>query len=98
MSLEFAPQDIPDHPQDWTGGLDEYLSQNGVSCAKATPIQGGISCFLWRLDGLREQDASADGRQDGEPVVLKCADSMAKMAPVRPSAPRLSLDEWLILI
>lgn len=83
MSLELGAQEIPDHPRDWVVALEGYLSQNDVVCDKATPINGGISCFLWRLDGLKDAEASSNGHQEGEAVVMKCADSMAKMAPVK---------------
>lgn len=72
---------VPTQPRSWTGSIEEYLAENGVVYDKATPLQSGTSCYLWRIDGL--EDAS------GQPAVLKVADSTPKFDDRPLSADRL---------
>lgn len=75
------PFQVSIQPRSWTGGIDDYLAKNGVIYDKATPLQSGTSCYLWRLDGL--EGAS------GQPAVLKVADSTPKFDDRPLSADRL---------
>ncbi|KAK7932656.1 hypothetical protein PG985_003368 [Apiospora marii] len=90
MSVEIT-QETPAHPRDWSGGIDRYLEQHQIVCRKVTPLSGGLSGWVWRLDGYDDDDGS-HGRGAGEPVILKCADGMAKLAPVPLAAERLQLE------
>lgn len=60
----------PTQPRTWKGGVEQYLAENGIVYDKVEPLQSGTSCYLWRIDGL-------DG-SDGQPAVLKVADSTPK--------------------
>ncbi|KAH8774379.1 hypothetical protein F5883DRAFT_412431 [Diaporthe sp. PMI_573] len=96
MSLQFE-REAPAHPRDWDeGGIDAYLRKHTIVCKKVTPLTGGVSSWVWRLDGLRaDQSIGSDnqsGHLKGEPVILKCADGMAKLGPVPLSAERLQLE------
>lgn len=91
MSLEIANVTVP-HPRDWEGDVEDYLRQHQINCAKVTPLAGGVSSWVWRLDGLEDPAAQTKGYQEGEPVILKCADGMAKLSPVPLAAERLQLE------
>ncbi|OLN97462.1 hypothetical protein CCHL11_00976 [Colletotrichum chlorophyti] len=86
-------QQPPTHPRDWAAGIDDYLRNNGIAFKSATPLEGGTSCFLWRIDGLVDAEASANGHKEEDPVVIKCADSVAKLNPDLPvPADRLQVE------
>ncbi|KAK6852075.1 hypothetical protein PG995_012200 [Apiospora arundinis] len=95
MSVEIS-QETPANPRDWSGGIDSYLEEHQIACEKVTPLSGGLSSWVWRLDGLKPDDGLAAARpcggREGEPVILKCADGMAKLAPVPLAAERLQLE------
>ncbi|KAK8062626.1 hypothetical protein PG997_014723 [Apiospora hydei] len=86
MSVDIA-KEMPANPRDWTGGIESYLEEHQIVCEKVTPLTSGLSSWVWRLDGL------SDGRyREGEPAILKCAEGMAKLAPVPLAADRLQLE------
>ncbi|KAF5017644.1 hypothetical protein F66182_10409 [Fusarium sp. NRRL 66182] len=77
----------PSTPSHWSGGIDQYLADNNITCTLATPIEAGTSCYLWRLDGFSHPDHSP-----AEPAVLKCADSTPKFSNDAVSPARLSIE------
>ncbi|KAK8131747.1 hypothetical protein PG984_008185 [Apiospora sp. TS-2023a] len=104
MSVEIT-QETPANPRDWSGGIDSYLAEHQIACSKVTPLSGGLSGWVWRLDGwsggsgeddypTHQQDKTTSRacRRAGEPAILKCADGMAKLAPVPLEAERLQLE------
>ena len=97
MSAEIT-QETPANPRDWSGGIDHYLARHQIACQKVTPLSGGLSGWVWRLDGWRSSGDDDDDDDDsnhnrlGDPVILKCADGMAKLAPVPLEAERLQLE------
>lgn len=68
----------PTHPRNWQGGINEYLQENAIVCNEVTALESGTSCYLWRLDGLNDEEARNNGHRSEDPVVLKCADSTPK--------------------
>lgn len=91
MPLEY--KEAPSHPQDWNGGIEDYLQQHEIVCDEVTPFSGGVSCYLWRLDGLKQAGlVTAKDFRDGDTGVLKCADSVAKSIPLPVWAGRLQLE------
>lgn len=83
---------VPSHPLDWKVGIDEYLAQNDIICDKAVPLDTGTSCYLWRLEGLKDTEASANGHQQGQHVIMKCADSAPKDQAFPVAADRLFIE------
>lgn len=105
MSLQATEQEVPsepslqslalppsNHPQDWHGGIDDYLAENAIVCTNAMPLDSGTSCYLWRLEGFEDAEALANGHQRGEPVVMKCADSTPKYDELPVAADRLQVE------
>lgn len=96
MSAESIPQGPPDeaptHPRDWKFGIDEYLRHNNVVCDEAIPLDTGTSCYLWRLEGLKDATATANGHEEGQPVIIKCADSSPKDQAFPVAADRLTIE------
>lgn len=80
------PPEAPPHPRDWNFGIDGYLQQNKVVCEQAVPLTTGTSCYIWRLEGLKDVEASSNGHHHDQPAILKCADSTPKYRsfPVSP--------------
>ncbi|KAG7050794.1 phosphotransferase enzyme family protein [Colletotrichum scovillei] len=89
--MSSTPQ-APPHPRDWEVGVDEYLTQNGISYETAIPLNTGTSCYIWRLEGLVDAEASANGHQTGQPVIMKCADSTPKYRNFPVSPERLQFE------
>ncbi|KAL0930183.1 uncharacterized protein CTRU02_215003 [Colletotrichum truncatum] len=88
-----SPQpNAPTHPNDWTVGLDDYLKQNRVLYDEAIPLNTSTSCYLWRLEGMKDAEASANGYVEGQPVVMKCADSTPKSQAFQVSPDRLRFE------
>lgn len=96
MSAESIPQGPPDeaptHPRDWKFGIDDYLRHNDVVCDEAVPLNTGTSCYLWRLEGLKDATATANGHKEGQPVIIKCADSSPKDQAFPVAADRLTVE------
>lgn len=84
MPSEMNP---PLHPRLWAGGIDQYLTDNNITCTSATPIETGTSCYIWRLDGFSHPNYPLT-----EPAVLKCADSTPKFSDDVVSPARLSTE------
>lgn len=78
MTIEQPTSGNRTHPKDWRGGIEDYLRDNEITCNKITPMDIGQSCFLFRLDGLKDVEASRMGHIESEPVAMKCADSEIK--------------------
>lgn len=93
MSVEIT-KETPANPRDWSGGIDDYLAQHQIVCSEVTPLSGGLSGWVWRLDGCSDSQGPTPRAycRAGEPVILKCADGMAKLAPVPLEAERLQLE------
>ncbi|CAE7208205.1 hypothetical protein PTNB73_07587 [Pyrenophora teres f. teres] len=91
MSAEPSIHQLLAHPKNWKGGIEEYLKQNGVTAGKVIPLEGGTSCYLWRLDGVRCRSDSAITPLV-QTAVLKCADSMAKAGPIAVDPNRLQTE------
>ncbi|TLD22708.1 hypothetical protein PspLS_07022 [Pyricularia sp. CBS 133598] len=72
---------VPTSPRIWSGGIDQYIADNAIICAAATPIEAGRSCYIWRLDGFPGHSS---------PVVLKCADNTPKASDYFVCPDRLS--------
>ncbi|EXF74071.1 hypothetical protein CFIO01_10497 [Colletotrichum fioriniae PJ7] len=89
--MSSTPQ-APPHPRDWEVGVDEYLTQNGISYETAVPLNTGTSCYIWRLEGLVDAEASANGHQIDQPVIMKCADSTPKYRNFPVSPERLQFE------
>ncbi|KAF1949746.1 hypothetical protein CC80DRAFT_540036 [Byssothecium circinans] len=77
----------PSNPRLWAGGIDQYLTDNNITCTSATPIDAGTSCYIWRLNGFSHPDYPPT-----EPAVLKCADSTPKFSDDAVSPARLSTE------
>ena len=94
MSVEQSIQQLPVQPRSWEGGVDEYLKQNGITAKKITPLEGGTSCYLWRLDGMdgMQRPASSKATPLVPSAVLKCADSMARAGPFSVDPNRLQAE------
>ncbi|KZL80652.1 hypothetical protein CI238_08319 [Colletotrichum incanum] len=92
MSTENSIQEPPAYPGDWKGGVDEYLREHDIIATKVTPLEGGTSCYLWRLDGLKDAECSPQSTPLSKPAVLKCADSVAKGGPVAVDPNRLQTE------
>ncbi|KAL0943837.1 uncharacterized protein CTRU02_201724 [Colletotrichum truncatum] len=92
MSAEEPTQQTPAHPTTWKAGIEEYLREHEIIADKVTPLEGGTSCYLWKLDGLNEANTSSSSRIVGGPVVLKCADAVAKGAPIAVDESRLQAE------
>lgn len=96
MSTESIPRghldEAPTHPRDWKSGVDDYLRHNNVVCDEAVPLNTGTSCYLWRLEGLKDATATANGHQEGQPVIMKCADSSPKDQAFPVAADRLRVE------
>ena len=73
--------DVPAQPRTWDFTIDTFLTKNGIKCTKATPLKGGASCYVWRLDGLvRDHDSQVSSDLATKPCVLKVGDTTAKAA------------------
>jgi hypothetical protein len=68
----------PSQPKGWDTTVDDYLTRHDINYTSATPLQGGYSAYVWRVDGY--QDPSSK-KQRREPCVLKYADEAAKRVP-----------------
>lgn len=90
--MSLAPPQAPPHPRDWDTGIDDYLAQNSITCDKAVSLDTGTSCYIWRLEGLKDTEATENGYQEGQPAILKCADSTPKYRPYLVSPERLQFE------
>lgn len=77
MGIELI-HEHPDEPREWQSTVDEYLASNAIPYTKATPLQGGHSAYVWRVDGYDDDSAAC---RKGEPCVLKYAEGTGKGAP-----------------
>jgi len=68
-------------PRNWTQTVDEYLADNGISYSSATPMPGGISAYVWRIEGYYKNRSTDIHNMIEEPCVLKYADETASGAP-----------------
>ncbi|TDZ67345.1 hypothetical protein CTRI78_v002936 [Colletotrichum trifolii] len=84
--------EAPPHPRDWNVGVDEYLRQNGISCDEAVPLNTSTSCYIWQINGLKDAEATANGHEEGQPAILKCADSTPKYRTFSVSPERLRFE------
>jgi hypothetical protein len=67
-------------PQSWKHSVYEYLAQNNVKCSSATPLEGGHSTYIWRLENvhiLRKNDVGSTIISDK--CVLEFAESTSKL-------------------
>jgi hypothetical protein len=71
-------KELPEQPQSWNSKVDEYLADYDICYTKATPMQGGYSAYVWRVEGYQEPMTKS---QRQEPCVLKYADKAAKRVP-----------------
>lgn len=71
----------PVQPRGWTQTVDEYLAENGISYTSAAPLAGGISAYVWRIDGYYKSQTGKKHKMIEEPCVLKYAEETAKGAP-----------------
>lgn len=78
MAIEITDEHLA-QPRGWTESqtVDEYLTKNGIQYTTATPLAGGLSAYVWRIDG--HFDGSMN--YQGQPCVLKYAEEIAKGAP-----------------
>jgi len=75
----------PSQPRDWTQTVDEYLASNGIQYTAATPLAGGHSAYVWRIDGYFKNNNNINGRKNHfrpeDPCILKYAEEVCKGAP-----------------
>lgn len=73
----------PSQPQAWSHPVDAYLASNNIHYARATPLQGGYSAYVWRVDGYNDDPSPSPSSTASfsEPCVLKYADDAAKCVP-----------------
>ncbi|KAK4622131.1 hypothetical protein CLAFUW4_07102 [Fulvia fulva] len=64
--------ECPEVPRTWDEPIETYLSDHNIACEKATPLTGGNSAYIWRLDGFKK-----DGQTHGRSV-FKYADTEIK--------------------
>lgn len=66
MSIEIA-NDHPTQPRGWTSSetVDDFLTKNNIPYTIATPLAGGHSAYVWRIDGYFD-DSTADQGQPCE--------------------------------
>lgn len=44
--------EVIEAPPGWKQTIHEYLAKHNFRCQKATPLQGGASAYVWRIEGL----------------------------------------------
>ena len=71
----------PGQPRGWTQTVDEYLADHGIPYTSATPLPGGISAYVWRIEGYYKDKATEKQNITEEPCVLKYAEETASGAP-----------------
>ena len=64
--------ECPEVPRTWDQPVETYLSDHNIKCEKATPLTGGNSTYIWRLDGFKK------GRRTHGRSVFKYADTEIK--------------------
>lgn len=62
----------PEVPRSWNESIETHLSEHNIKFEKATPLTGGNSAYIWRLDGFRK-----GGKTHGRSV-FKYADTGIK--------------------
>jgi tRNA A-37 threonylcarbamoyl transferase component Bud32 len=80
MAMEIISNQ-PKQPRGWTQTVDEYLADHGISYTSATPLPGGISAYVWRIEGYYKHQATEKDNLTDEPCVLKYAEETASGAP-----------------
>lgn len=68
---------VPDRPPGWTESIDDFIAQRNVKYDKVRTISGGMSAYIWKLDGYVEQD----GSRTHDAAVLKYGDTSFKGIP-----------------
>lgn len=83
MAIEITNEHLT-QPRGWTvtESVDDYLAKHKIPYTTATPLTGGHSAYVWRIDGYYDHST----KNKGEPCVLKYAEETAK------GAPQLTLD------
>lgn len=73
-----------DQPRSWNQSIDQYLDKNDIHCAEIKPMMGGMSAYVWKLEGyIRDPNSSkaSQRRPMKEPCVMKYGDSTFKGLP-----------------
>lgn len=71
-------------PPSWNQSIDQYLEDHEISCEKAVPLMGGMSAYVWKLEGFTKDPCSTVPSQRQpmkEPCVMKYGDSTFKGLP-----------------
>lgn len=67
------------HPRSWTETqtIEAYLTSNNIPHTTAKPLAGGLSAYVWRIEGYYDDST----RSKGQSCVLKYAEEMARVSP-----------------
>ncbi|KAI5360104.1 Putative aminoglycoside phosphotransferase, protein kinase-like domain superfamily [Septoria linicola] len=80
-SIEISTEVI-EQPPTWHKSIHEYLDEYNLKCRKATPLQGGASAYIWKIEGLTKDGSEPrpkpQGRAASEVCILKYGDETAK--------------------
>lgn len=78
MPIEIT-NEHPTQPRGWTvtESVEDYLAKHNIPYTTATPLAGGHSAYVWRIDGFFDSST----KDKGQPCVLKYAEEVAKGAP-----------------
>lgn len=93
-SIEVSTQ-VVERPPSWQKSVYEYLAENDLKCKKATPLQGGASAYIWKLEGLAPEKPSSrptlPSRSISQACIMKYGDDTAKsVAEIKMSPDRMS--------
>ena len=84
VSLEITTEVI-EQPPSWHQSVYSYLDSYNLKCRKATPLQGGASTYIWKIEGLTKHDSGLGSSPvEGavsDACVLKYADGTVKAVP-----------------
>jgi len=76
MAMQFT-KDHSEQPRGWKHTIYDYMTDHDIKHTAATPLQGGHSAYIWRIDGYEDP---ISGAING-PCVLKYAEETAKGSP-----------------
>ncbi|KAF2210120.1 hypothetical protein CERZMDRAFT_99811 [Cercospora zeae-maydis SCOH1-5] len=87
--------EVIEQPPSWQKSVHEYLAENDLKCQKATPLQGGASAYIWKLEGLAGQESCSRPkshlRSVSQACIMKYGDETAKsVAEIKMSPDRMS--------
>lgn len=80
-------------PPSWKKSVHDYLHENNLECIKATPLQGGASAYIWKVEGLKTTERGRQSPEAAEELpdvcILKYGDTVAKNVALPLSSQRM---------